>query len=156
MSARQKSSESNSAAVAALLVMAGFLAAPASATASSAVPCKQATEAMLHVHVDSLSAEVVSHNGPAPAIINESIILDEIDISASRLLLAPRAEAAIKDAFSESDDLNIGAASAETRSEFVTEKDEQQESEIDMNAKLPGVSADELSRFKKQMYRRDI
>lgn len=60
-------------------------------------------------------------------------------------LLAPRAKAAIEEAF-RTDSLIDLTKHDENRSE----------SELKMETRLPGVSADDQSLYKKQMYRRDI
>jgi|GEM_PF-1323315 len=148
------------AAAAALLVVTGALGAPALAATSDPLPCRAATEATLHVQVETLTTEVVSHNLPATTIGENSApaasALEEMEVSSSSSLLAPRAVAAIKDAFSDGEERTISSASAKTQPEPIVEDDELQESEIGMKPKLPGVSDDDLSRHKKQMYRRDI
>jgi hypothetical protein len=82
--------------------------------------------------------------------------------------LAPRAEAAIRDAFEESDrfsidspDVNASRAvlappMAGMDSKADTTDDNGEEPVSGMNTKLPGVSDDLSSRYKKQMFRRDI
>jgi hypothetical protein len=83
-------------------------------------------------------------------------------------LLAPRAEEAIREAFKEVDsatlhssdtDLSDAAltppmAGAESKAETVEAENKGVVS--GMNTKLPGVSDDAMSRYKKQMFRRDI
>ena len=61
---RQNTSElkNSFAAATALLVVAGVLATPTLAATSDPLPCKEATEATLHIHVNTLTTEVVSHN----------------------------------------------------------------------------------------------
>jgi hypothetical protein len=159
---RQNTSElkNSFAAATALLVVAGVLATPALAATSDPLPCKEATEATLHVHVNTLTTEVVSHNLP-PATISkksslEASVLQKTEVSSSSSLLVPRAEAAIRDVFDDSDELTISSASTKSQPEPITEDDGRQESDIGMNPKLPGISDDDLARYKKQMYRRDI
>jgi hypothetical protein len=168
---RRKPSEAHNtlAAAAALLVVTGILSTPALAAKSSLLPCREASEATLHVHVNELTTEVVSHTA-SKSVLGEDVSLEDVKVVSSINLLAPRAEAAIKDAFEESIKLSSSSikanlnqssltdpmAGAESQTETAPEDDVQDEADIGMNTKLPGVSDDDLSRFKKQMYRRDI
>jgi len=147
------------AANAALFVVAAMFAAPALATTKSQVPCSDATAADLETPVQVLITEVVNHDIPVSSINTDT----------STSILAPRAEAAIRNAFEESDiassdtsglDLTNALlappmAGTDTKTES-TDDEKQPEPESGMNTKLPGVSDDDSSRYKKQMYRRDI
>jgi hypothetical protein len=124
-----------------LVAVVAICSAPALAATTSRIPCSEAVEATLTVLVDDLIAEVVSHDVPAPSI-NDARAIDEIEVVSSTSLLAPRAEAAIRDAFDESDRISIDSLVEEPVS--------------GMKTKLPGTSDDDLSRYRKQMYRRDI
>ena len=126
---------------AAVLVAAAILGAPASAATSNSVPCGETSDATLEVSAIALIAAAVSYEIPTvPA--NSEAPVDDIESVSSASLLAPRAEAAIRDAFKESE------RGKETLSQTVPASD--------MNTKLPGVSDVASSRYKKQMFRRDI
>ena len=161
---RRKSSETQNtfAAAAALLVVSGVLASPAIAATSSLLPCKEATQATLHVHSNELTTTVVSRTA-AETSVGKTSLLENVAMSSSENLLAPRAEAAIRDAFQESEALVVvnsaitaPMAGTKTQTETVTEEDEPVKSDLSMNTKLPGISDDDMLRYKKQMYRRDI
>jgi len=168
---RRKPSEAHItlAAAAALLLATGVLSSPALAAKSSLLPCREASEATLHVHVNELSTEAVSHLASV-SVLSEDTSTQDAKLVSSSSLLAPRAEAAIKDAFKESIKLSSSSikanlnqssltdpmAGAESQTETAPEDDVQDDADTGMNTKLPGVSDDDLSRFKKQMYRRDI
>ena len=122
----------------AFFVTAAILGAPALAATSNSVPCSEISEATLEVSANALIAKVVSHEVPP----NSDSPVDDIESVSSASLLAPRAEAAIRDAFKESE------RSKETLSQTVPVSD--------MNTKLPGVSDVASSRYKRQMFRRDI
>jgi len=168
---RRKPSEAHItfAAAAALLVVTGILSTPALAAKSSLLPCREASEATLHVHVNALTTEVVSHTA-TESVLGKDASLEAVKVVSSSSLLAPRAEAAIRDAFKESiklsgssikaslnqSSLSDPMAGAKSQTETAPEDDVQDDADIGMNTKLPGVSDEDLSRFKKQMYRRDI
>ncbi len=151
------------AAAAALVLMSGVLATPSLAATSGHIPCEKSTAATLLVQVDELAAELVSHS--ASSAKNE-----EMNSAANESLLAPLAEAAIRDAFSKSENMSRAAtapitvnaistppmAGTDAKSEIVEDSDDKVESDTVMNTRLPGISDDDLLRYKKQMYRRDI
>jgi len=155
------------AANAAFFVLAAIFAAPALAATSSRIPCSEAVEVTLNVAFETLVTETVGHNVPAPSILGESSI-DETSVVLSTSVLAPRAEEAIRDAFAESDSATVDSpvtvladaalappmAGAKPKAE-TTEGDED-EAVSGMNTILPGISDDAMSRYKKQMFRRDI
>ena len=155
------------AANAALFVLAAIFAAPALAATSSRIPCSEAVEVTLKVAFESLITETVGHNVPAPSILGESSI-DENSAVSSISVLVPRAEEAIREAFAESDsamvnspvtDLSNAALTppmAGTEPKAETTKAEEDGTVSGMNTKLPGISDDAMSRYKKQMFRRDI
>ena len=146
------------AAGAALLVMAGFFAAPALAATSAQIPCPDAT---LDVPVHVLVTELVNQNIPAASIADNEAIAT-IEITSSYSLLAPRAEAAIRNAFDSSNAELTGVvhtppmAGTDAKSEPASHDDERAETDPVMNTRLPGISDDDFLRYKKQMYRRDI
>jgi hypothetical protein len=160
--------EKTLAAKAALFVLAAIVAAPALATTSSRIPCSEAIEATLNVPVNALITASVSHDIPTPSS-KEKPSIDEITVVSAASLLAPRAEAAIRDAFEESDRLSIDSPDANvsravlappmagTESKADTTDDNGEGGPVSgMNTRLPGVSDDLSSRYKMQMFRRDI
>jgi hypothetical protein len=146
------------AAKATIFALAAICAVPALAATSPRMPCSEAREATLDVPDNALITASVSHDTP----------IEEIEVSSSTSMLAPRAEAAIRDAFDESDsaatvpaeiELSIAVmippmAGTDSKTKPADENDEKSVS--GMNTKLPGISDDAMLRYKKQMYRRDI
>jgi len=151
---------------AALVVVAAIFTVPALASTATNIPCPEAPDATLDVPADALVAKVVNHNIPVSDIING----EEIKVASSESLLVPRAAAAVRDAFEETDGTDSDAADAtltnavltppmagtESKQDSDSDSDAISESDSGMNTKLPGISDDDFSRYKKQMYRRDI
>lgn len=149
-----------------LFVVAAIFTVPALAATGSRIPCSEAVEATLTVSDKVLITEAVSHDLPAPEIEDDTSI-NEIETISSSSLLAPRAEAAIRDAFEEIDSSSQESATdlsktaltppiAGTTTEVETAREKSEGPARGMNTKLPGISDDALLRYKKQMYRRDI
>jgi len=150
----------NSAAALAMGVL--LLAGPVNAANTVQSHCSEAGQANLHIQVSALVPTRVSYTA-TDATSTDSISADSADSH-----LAPRAAAAIRDAFNDKEPKKAvnadvikaafvePAAGAEMKA--VTKPDEEQTDVADqtMHTKLPGVSDDDLSRYKKQMYRRDI
>lgn len=155
------------AANAAFFVLAATFAAPALAATSSRIPCSEAVEVTLNVTFESLFTKTVGHNVLAPSILGKSPI-DEISVVSTTSVLVPRAEEAIRDAFAEADSATVNSPvtdlsnavlvppMAGTKPKAETTETEGDESVSGMNTKLPGISDDAMSRYKKQMFRRDI
>lgn len=136
------------AAGAAVFVMAGICTAPALAATSAQIDCpEEATRATLDVPARFLATDFVSHSVPEAEI-------DEAEITPSSSLLAPRAAAAIRNAFISSHTPPMAGTDAKAVSD--PEDDESTLPDSGLNTELPGVSDEELARYKKQMYRRDI
>jgi len=145
------------AAGAAVFIMAGICTAPALAATSAQIDCpEEATRATLDVPAHFLATDFVSHSVPAASITDENISteIDEAEIAPSSSLLAPRAAAAIRNAFISSHTPPMAGTDAKAVSE--PEDDESTLPDSGLNTELPGVSDEELARYKKQMYRRDI
>jgi hypothetical protein len=155
---RYKSNQRNTfAAGAAVFVLAGICTAPALAATSTQIDCPdEATRATLDVPAHFLATDFVSHSVPAASITDENISaeIDAAEIAPTSSLLAPRAAAAIRNAFISSHTPPMVGTDAKAVSE--PEDDESTLPESGMNTELPGVSDEELARYKKQMYRRDI
>jgi len=141
---------------------------PALAASGNKLLCHEESNANLDVPVEKLSAKLIDHDVSTETL--EDIVTGTVDhkLVASRLL-APRAEAAIRDAFEDSaldeehpaPDLTNSVLSRPVAGVDAAAKPEgrkapEGDSSPAMNTQLPGVSEDDLSRFKKQMYRRDI
>ena len=156
------------AADAAIFLSAALFSLPALASNSTPIPCPLSVQATLKVSPDELVATTVSHDvsyvvaGKAPAAKSQ-------DIANPVSLLAPRAEAAIREAFRDGETAPAHTRVSEQITTIVTtpmagteaeidasEKDAKIETPSGMTTRLPGVSDDDLSRFKKQMFRRDI
>ncbi|MGB5490172.1 MAG: hypothetical protein WBM76_05030 [Woeseiaceae bacterium] len=107
-----------------------------------------AASSSLEIPTDQLLVANIGHEFDATTIVVEQAEESKDDIGATKIL-GPSAEAALRQVFDDSAD-----ASAD-------EPDEQ-ESAIDrgdqplIKARVPGVSEDDLARYKRQMYRRDI
>ena len=135
------------AAGAAIFVMAGVCTAPALAANTARVDCpEETTKATLDVSARLLATNGVSHSLPDTEI-------DEIEATPSSLL-APRAAEAIRNAFMSSHTPPM--IGADTKPASASESDESTVPDAEMNTELPGVSDEDLLRYKKQMYRRDI
>lgn len=149
--------ETLAAGTASLLLFA--ISVPALAASSNKLLCDEESDANLVIKVETLTTKVVDHDVTLSALE---------DVVASHLL-APRAEAAIRDAFEESEledehpapDLSTSVLSRPVAGADATAKPKNLETErsdpvSSMNTRLPGVSDEDLLRFRKQMYRRDI
>lgn len=162
------------AANAAFLVTAAVLSAPAFAATSRSIPCDDIPEATLEVPAKALVAEAISHDMPVAATLASvpGDVVGNIESIPSASLLAPRAEAAIRDAFEDSEAVSELQSSEDTefsdsiltgpvvgtksKSHTTVNSDSGTLPVGEMNTKLPGVSDVASSRYKKQMFRRDI
>lgn len=136
----------------AIVISAAFLGLPAVAATDSPVPCPASERATLVVKASELTAVAVSHDVSfAPASSDAKV--EDAEIVNSATLLAPRAEAAIRDAFKESD---VSVLPVTLTTPVVGNDAEEDKDDTAMITRLPGVTDDELSRFRKQMFRRDI
>ena len=154
---RIKPNQQNTFAVgAAVFVIAGVLTTPALAATSVRFPCPEAADATLDVSVHVFAAELVNHDAPVASSEGDDAIaaIEELELAPSNSLLAPRAEAAIRNAFSSSSTESI--AGTRSKSNRASDVDEVIETDSGMNTRLPGISDDDFLRYKKQMYRRDI
>jgi len=145
-----------------LLMSLGVLATPAVAATSAQLPCAQSTAPTLHVEQNELVSTAVSHN---TSVGSENIGSENV-----QNILTPRAAAAIREVFENSDTFDMTPSSTDAASDALPSPlldtgskpavSEKANSDVDtesaMNTKLPGISDEELIRYKKQMYRRDI
>ncbi len=156
------------------LVIASLAAFALPALANTAVrkSCPSSEKATLSVSPDTFIATTVSHDVSVPKTddkVSPAVSARELQ----RNLLAPRAEAAIREAFEDGDaetptenliDVKLiesvlqapPLVRAETEDQVEKNSDPQSEPDNGMKTTLPGVADDELSQFKKVMFRRDI
>lgn len=135
---RQK--QTNLAALAASLLLAtGFVTAAYAAPVHDTL-CSETQDASLEVSENELSPTFVNHE-----IEGQDAIAKAKAVSADQLL-RPRAAATIREVFSDSDD----------ESEQSSAEQSDADDTVIMNTRVPGFSDDELARFKRQMYRKDI
>jgi hypothetical protein len=138
-----------------LLVTTLSVSAPALAASDKLIPCPN-TVLTEDLEVQALVTRLVNNDIPSP----------------TSSILAPLAEAAIREAFRESDSSQESARADLTKATAVPPMAGTESSPVEssndegndenagpvpaMNTRLPGVSDEVLSRYKKQMYRRDI
>jgi len=125
---------------AASLVLAAWFAGPAYGAAAHDTRCNQTHDATLEVSESELTATLINHE------IEDQDAADKVDVQSADQLLRPRAAATIREVFGDSDDEAEQSEAAETESDDA----------VIMNTRVPGFSDDELARFKRQMYRKDI
>ena len=156
------------AADAAIFLTAALFSLPALASNSTPIPCPLSEQATLEVLPDELVASTVSHD-VSYVVAGKPPAAKSSDIANPVSLLAPRAEAAIREAFRDGETDAARTTVSELIRTVITTPMAGTEADIDapeadakietpsgMTTRLPGVSDDELSRFKKQMFRRDI
>lgn len=156
------------AASAAIFLTAALFSLPALASTTSSLPCPNSRPS-LDVSADELVTATVSHDVAYVAPDKSTAARLPATLTPASLL-APRAEAAIREAFRDNQTTSENTAvidlakttiatppMAGTESEAdKTEDDARMETPSGMTTRFPGVSDDDLSRFKKQMFRRDI
>ncbi len=157
------------AADAAIFLSAALFSLPALASSSTPIPCPLSNLATLEVLPGELIATKISNDVSYVTPVKDPIARTS-GLANPTSLLAPRAEAAIREAFRDSVTGATRSAAPELAKAVVTPPMASTASELDesddvgekleapsaMKTRLPGVSDDDLSRFKKQMFRRDI
>jgi len=126
---------------AAFLVLAAGPAGPASASANSPSLCDDVAKLAFEVPTEQLQANAVSHEVDAKGGEKSGV---EIETISPSHYLAPRVEAALRKVFEDT------ATSLADDDKSATD-----ETPV-MNTRVPGVSDEELARYKRQMYRTDI
>ena len=152
-------------------------ALPALASTVARESCSSSEKATLAVSPDKFVATTVSHDVSVPN--SEDPNIPEVSPrDLQRNLLAPRAEAAIREAFEDSEsrvsiedaptenDIDVKLIEsvlrippvlrAKTEDQIEKDSDSQSKPDEGMKTVLPGIADDELSQFKKVMFRRDI
>ena len=138
---------------AALALLGCLFSLPALGATPHSILCSESDSPTLDVAIESLTAEIVSHDLSAKAI-DEDDTVEETEVVINTPILEPRARQAIRKAFR--DEL------IETSTEEIQVESDSEEAEIEeapprvMNTRLPGVTEEKLERYKRQMYRRDI
>lgn len=122
------------------LALAAWFVTPAFGAPVHDTLCNESRDATLEVSEYELSATLVNHE------MKEQVATDRVDAPSADHLLSPRAAATIREVFADSDD------EAEESEATQTDADDT----VIMNTRVPGLSDDELARFKRQMYRKDI
>jgi len=128
------------AALAVSLVLATSFVTSASGAPVRDMLCSETHDATLEVPENELTASLVSHE------MEDQDAADKVDTLSADHLLRPSAAATIREVFADGDD--------------ETEQSEAAQNEADetvfMNTRVPGFSDDELVRFKRLMFRKDI
>lgn len=153
---------------AALVLLAVSYATPMLAASPNALLCDETGEATLEFPFLELITKNVDHDISMTTLDEIAAAIEKKEMSPARLL-APQAEAAIRNAFSDEEaNATVRDAAQFTRVKILTpvaDSDEkagsdndntQQDTSNRLTTRLPGVSDDDLSRYRKQMYRRDI
>ena len=125
------------AAIAAVLMLATWQAGPANAASNSHIPSDEVADATLYIPDSNLTTEIADRDAETPT-----------------RMLAPRAEAAIRAAFKAVETTPM--AEAKSSPDATEVDDAAAETPYEMNTRLPGVSEEDLTSFRKQMYRKDI
>jgi len=133
--------QTNLAALAASLLLATGFVTTAYAAPVHDTLCSETQDASLEVSENELSPTFVNHE-----IEDQDAVAKAKAVSADQLL-RPRAAATIREVFSDSDD-----GSEQSNADEQSDADDT----VIMNTRVPGFSADDLARFKRQMFRKDI
>lgn len=153
----------------ALVLVAACYAAPLLAAAPNAILCDETGEATLDFPFIELITKSVDHDISMTTLDEIAAAAEKKDMSPARLF-APRAEAAIRNAFSDEEkaatqdhvsgftrtNAFTPIANADRKIDSDNGDNAQRSKSSELTTRLPGVSDVELARFKKQMYRRDI
>ena len=129
------------AAAAAFLMMAAWHTGPASASTNSPSLSDDVVNLAFAVPEKQLQANAVSNEVDAKGTERSDIVIESVPRSH---ILAPRVEAALRKVFE-----NMTTPLADS------DKAKTDEAPV-MNTRVPGVSDEELARYKRQMYRTDI
>ena len=132
--------QGNLAALAASLALAtGFVTAAHAAPVHETL-CSDKRDATREVSENELSITLINHE------VEDQEAAEKVDVLSAEHALRPRAVATIREVFADSED------------EAEPAKTEQSDADdtVIMNTRVPGFSDDELARFKRQMYRKDI
>lgn len=135
------------AAGAAILLMAAWHTGPSFASANSADICEDASDPSFEISGSRLEAINFSHEIDASGAPTKSN--NDADALTPAHYLSPKAEPELRKVFEKS---TIPIADSPVAETPLAEGDEQPA----VKASVPGVSDNDLARYKRQMYRRDI
>ncbi|MDJ0709895.1 MAG: hypothetical protein QNJ14_05880 [Woeseiaceae bacterium] len=131
--------QGNTAGSLALLVLTSVFAVPVLAAPDHDILCDDHHEATLEISPSQLSATTVSHD---PSTVDSD---DSAETVSADRLLKPRFDATVREIFSD-DEVEEDAEEVEVEAEDPAA----------LRIRVPGVSDEDLVRFKRKMYRRDI
>ena len=130
-------------AAAALLLSAWSLTA--SAASGYQALCPDTNSATLEISDTELNANTTAHDGlPASTAGDE-----QGDALGASQLLQPGPETALREAFTDNDATTVSGVDEAVSPQVSDDA-------VDINTRVPGVADDELTRYKRQMFRRDI
>ncbi len=132
--------------IAAALLLAALMAAPAFAASDIDSRCDQVSDPNLLITVHELDAEAVSHDVEANAS-------DDAEAKAPSKYLAPQVEATLRRVF-EDPSRPLAESVPENADEPIASETDGEERV--MKTRVPGVTDSELERYRRQMYRIDI
>lgn len=132
--------QGNIAGFTACLALAAWIASPALAAPAHDTLCDKTHDATLEVAENQLTATPVSHD------VEQDASADKVDVLSDDHLLKSSVEAIVREVFADGEDEADPAEAVQTDAD----------DPVIMNTRVPGVSDDELARFKRQMYRKDI
>ncbi len=142
------------AASAASLVLLAWCAGAATAAPSVNPQCDSIADPSLEFPVHELSAEIVSHDAEAAAPEQTPAEAPDDALTPARYLL-PQAREAAREAFQEVTAPIADVVPPVTKEVATPRQDDADESPA-IKSRIPGVSADDLQRYRRQMYRTDI
>ena len=137
----QTPKQGNFTATLALLLLTSGFAVPVLAAPNHDILCDDQHEATLDISAEELATRPVSHE-----LETQKNAENTETVSASQLL-KPRFDATVREVFAEDE---------EDVQESETEAEAEVEEPAALRIRVPGISDDDLVRFKRQMYRRDI
>lgn len=143
----------NSAALAASLMLVAWIATPTVAAPNLEVRCDSVVTVSLDIPDHKLKAEIEDRDVGAKSTENSRAENKKDSLSRAEYLV-PRAEAAARRVFKDA-----AAPLAETKpaaDEQAASESAESETLPGMNTRVPGVSASDLARYRRQMYRTDI
>lgn len=137
-----------------LIVLAACLTTPVLAASPNTIPCDEADVATLEIPLLELSVRTLHHE-ISIAKIDDIAAATEKDAMPHEFLLKPQAQEAIRKAFVKNPKAEYTSRST-LDADAADEDDTPARESSGLNTRLPGVSDDHQSLYKKRMYRRDI
>ncbi len=141
------------AAGAALSLLLVWHASPATAASNPQVDCADVADATLDLPIHELKLVPVNHDIDARGP-DDPDASDRSDTLSESHALVPRVKAVLRAVFKDS---NPPVAEATPAAADISKPDDADSDKLPgMNTRVPGVSDDELARYKRHMYRTDI